>query len=140
MKVFLDTNVLLDILMESRPRHYDSVTILKMAEKGAIDAYMSSQSIIDASYVFSQNGKMPVSVFKNALRRILSIVRIVPITGDNIKAAILSQNEDFEDAAQLDCSLDIGSDAIVSADKKMAEFSFPVYPPTVFCDFMFDRE
>lgn len=139
MKAYLDTNVLLDILMNSREQHMDSATILRVAEKGAIQAFLSTQSIIDAAYVFSQKEKIPVGQFKNAIRTLLGIVNVTSISENNIKAAIRSSFSDFEDAAQLDCAADTECDVIISSDKKWKDNTgIPVYTPKEFCNLLFE--
>lgn len=139
MKVFLDTNVLLDILIESRPNHLDSTMILRAAEKGAITALLSTQSIIDASYVYTQAGKKPLDRFLAAIELIIGIVEVVPISENDIKAAVRSPFfDDFEDSAQLACSETSGCDVIVTSDRKFRYYSFaPVYTPKGFCDEIF---
>ena len=65
MKTYLDTNILLDIMKESRENHVDSATILKLAEQGYIEVVISSQSILDAYYVYSISEKRPMNEFKD---------------------------------------------------------------------------
>lgn len=138
MKLFLDTNVLLDILMESRPANYDSSTILQMVENGAVEAVLTTQSIIDASYVYTQQPKNPLGSFKDSIKYILSTVTVSQIDENNIKSAIRDSNDDFEDAVQIDCAIDAGCDSIISSDRKMKEKSrVPVYTPKEFCDLVF---
>ena len=138
MKAFLDTNVLLDILMDSRANHYDSSTILRVAEKGEIQAVISTQSIIDASYVFSQKEKQSLTSFKNAIRFILSIVTVASIDEDDIKSALRSPLGDFEDSAQISCAVEAGCDVIISSDRKMKGYTpSTVYTSKEFCDLIF---
>ena len=99
MKLFLDTNVLLDILMESRANHFDSATI----------------------------------------RFILSIATIASISENDIKAALRSDINDFEDAAQLSCAVDSECDFLISSDRKWKGYTpLPVYTPKEFCDLVFE--
>ena len=139
MKVFLDTNVLLDLLIGSRPNHLDSATILRVAEKGAIKAVISTQSIIDASYVYTQTEKKSIDQFLDAIQLIMGIVEVAPISENDIKAAIRAPFfEDFEDSAQLACSETVGCDIIVTSDRKMRYYTMaPVYPPKSFCKEVF---
>lgn len=138
MKAFLDTNVLLDILMDSRINHYDSSTILRVAEKGVIQAVMSTQSIVDASYVFSQKEKLSLDSFKSAIRFILSIVTVASIDENDIKAALRSSIGDFEDSAQISCAMNAGCDVIISSDRKWKGYTVAnVYSPKEFCDLLF---
>ena len=138
MKAFLDTNVLLDILMESRENNVDSATILNVAEHGYICAVVSTQSILDSYYVFTRAEKQPLESFKTSLKDILSVVSVASIDENNLKAAISSSNEDFEDASQIDCALAAGCDCIISSDRKMKRDStLIVYTPKEFCDKVF---
>ena len=140
MKAFIDTNILLDLLMGSRKNHLNSAIILSVAEKGNIQAFLSSQSIIDAAYVFSQKEKTSLELFKKSIRTILGIVNVISITENNIKSAIRSTFDGFEDAAQLDCVREAGCDVIISSDKKLKSYSeVPVYSPEEFCSILFDN-
>ena len=140
MKVFLDTNVLLDVLMESREHHVDSATILRVAEKGVVQAVLSAQSIIDAAYVFSQKEELPIGRFKNAIKLILGIITVTSISENSIKIAIRSDIADFEDAAQIGCAGEAECDVIISSDKKWKQYTdIPIYTPKEFCEFIFEE-
>lgn len=138
MKLFLDTNVLLDVLMENRPNHMDSATILRIVEKGVATAVITTQSIIDASYVYSQREKQSLKQFIKAIDSIMDIVEVEAIMGKNITAAMRMPFNDFEDAAQIACSEMAGCDIIITSDHKFREYTFaPVYTPKSFCKEVF---
>ena len=139
MKLFLDTNVLLDILMESRQNHLESATILRMGEKGAAQIFISTQSIIDAAYVFTQKEKTSIEQFKKAIRFILTIATITAIDENNVKAALRSEIGDFEDAAQIDCATEAECGFLISSDRKWKGYTaLPVFTPKEFCDCVFE--
>lgn len=138
MKVFLDTNVLLDIMTETRNNYIDSTSILRVADAGYIEAVISTQSILDAYYVAVDMAKTPLEVFKSSLNEILAAVDVVSIDRTNINAAIDSSNEDFEDAAQVACAEVAGCDFIISSDRKMKrDSSITVYTPGELCSIIF---
>lgn len=138
MKLFLDTNVLLDLLLESRPNHLASATILSIVKRGAATAVLTTQSIIDASYVYSQREKLSPDRFIEAIEEIMEMVEIESISEKNIKSAMDSPFSDFEDAAQIACSEMAGCDIIITSDHKFREYSFaPVYTPKSFCEEVF---
>lgn len=139
MKLFLDTNVLLDILMDSRQYHLESATILQLGEKGIAQLVISTQSILDAAYVFTQKDKASIDTFKKAIRFILTVTTIAAIDENNIKAALRSTIDDFEDSAQIDCAKDAECDFMISSDKKWRNYTeLPVYTPKEFCDLIFE--
>ena len=138
MKTYLDTNILLDIMKESRENHVDSATIFNLAKQGYLEVVISSQSILDAYYVYSISGKRPLNEFKDFLTSVMSVVSIATITGSNLMAAIRSTNNDFEDACQIECALASGCNSIISSDKQLKrESSLTVYTPKEFCDKVF---
>lgn len=138
MKAFLDTNIILDILMESRESHVDSASILQVADAGHIATVISTQSILDAYYVSVDVAKTSPDDFKAALNEILSVTKVDAIDEQAIRAAIRSRNNDLEDAAQIACADAAGCDCIISSDKKMRRDShIKVYTPAEFCDMLF---
>lgn len=138
MKIFLDTNVLLDVLNSSREHHVDSATILKLGAEGYEEIVVSSQSVLDTYYVYTVSGKHLLEDYKNFLNELLSIAAVAPIGKDNLKEAILSSNDDFEDAAQISCAESCGCACVVSSDERMKRDSkIRVYTPKEFCDQIF---
>lgn len=138
MKIFLDTNVILDVLNDSREHHVDSATILKLAKEGYEEVIVSSQSVLDTYYLFSVSQKRPLEEFKAFLGALLSTVKLASIGEENIREAIRSTNRDFEDAAQVACAVSCGCDCIISSDVKMKRDSqVTVYTPKEFCNHIF---
>lgn len=138
MRIYLDTNVLIDILSEQRPNHDYAVTLLQVIRKSPLTACLSTQSVIDASYVFTQSGKAPLEAFKTAISVVSSIIDIVSIGKDDIAAADNSSIRDYEDAAQISCALNNRCDAIISSDRKFKGYTqLPTYSPQEFYTLLF---
>jgi predicted nucleic acid-binding protein len=133
MKVFFDTNVVLDLLDEARPNHLSSAAILSVARRGLLKVCVSTQSIIDASYVQTQSSGVAVEQFRSAIRLLTSTAIITYIEKMDIDLATSCQIPDYEDAAQIACALDSSCDAIISNDSRIARHtSLPVYTPKAF--------
>jgi Predicted nucleic-acid-binding protein, contains PIN domain len=138
MKAFLDTNILLDIMMESRGNHIDSTTLLRVADAGYMEAVISTQSIIDAYYVLVDVSKTPRHEFMTSLNEIMNAVIIESIGDMDIRTAVNSPDQDFEDASQIECARSSGSDCNISSDRKMKRDStIKVYTPSEFCNMIF---
>ena len=130
MKVFLDTNVLLDMLISSRADHLCSLRLLKLIRDRKISGVLTTQSIIDAAYVQTQRRKVTAQDFKNAMKLICSLVDVVSITSEDIDRVNASSIEDYEDAAQVSCALDCGCDVIVTRDSRIGRFTdLALYSP-----------
>ena len=123
MKAFLDTNVLLDILMESRSGHEAALFLLQVIRSGDIAGCLTTQSVIDAAYVQTQRLKSPSKSFKKAIHTLSGFVETLAIGREDIREACKSPVEDFEDAAQLACAIRSGCDVIVTSDKKYQAYT-----------------
>ena len=58
MRIFWDTNVLVDLLMVRRPFYESASTILTMSEENNWQIIVSSLSVMNANYVCCERGKM----------------------------------------------------------------------------------
>lgn len=133
MKIFLDTNVLIDTLQSEREDNAYSVSILQAIRVSPLIACISTQSIVDASYVFTQSAKAPVEEFKKAITLLGTLVDILPVCREDIEAANHGDIPDYEDAVQLSCALNSGCDAIITNDRKFKDYlKLPCYTPKEF--------
>jgi predicted nucleic acid-binding protein len=88
-KVFLDTNLIVD-LIEQRPfdREY-LVKLFELAEKNEIDIFISESVVTTTLYITNNISQ---------IERVLKIVEVICINGANIKLALSSSFKDKEDA------------------------------------------
>ena len=137
--IFLDTNVIIDILDEKRAFHNEALYILSAAQKGAIKAFTTSQSIIDASYVCTQTNKVSIEEFRKAISVITNILSIRAITEDDINNANQSDIPDYEDAAQLSCAERKECEMIITRDGKYKKYTLiKTYSVKEFFDMTFE--
>ena len=115
MRVFLDTNIIIDLLDNSREGFMSAALIFEAAKEGLLDVSLSSQSITDCSYIAR---KKPLAVFKGAIGRIMPFVNVLPLTKDNLSKAVASDCPDFEDAALIACAEDNLCDIIITSNTK----------------------
>ena len=113
MKIFLDTNILVDLLDNSRQNFLEAATVFEAAKEGILDVCLSSQSITDCAYIAR---KKPAGVYRAAMSRIMPFVDIVPVTKEHIAEAVSSACPDFEDAALIACAEDNLCDIILTAN------------------------
>ncbi|MBP5317242.1 MAG: PIN domain-containing protein [Bacteroidales bacterium] len=125
---FLDTNVIIDIFDRKREDHAKALLLLSAAQKGAIKLAATTQSIVDAAYVITQAGKVPLKVFRQAMSFLCDIIQIYPVLSYDIEKANGSTIPDYEDAVQLSCAMGEEFDCIVTRDKKFKGFTtIPTY-------------
>ena len=113
-KIFLDINIVLDILVPTRPYHALHKELLQRLLE--YDVYLS-EDMLSTIYYVTKNNQKTLQFF----RVIVDVWNIVPFGKDVIKKAIaytLENETDFEDALQCFCAKKYGCTKILTSDKK----------------------
>lgn len=135
-KVFLDTNILLDVLCGSRPSSEASLRIFQAIRFGLLEGSLTTQSILDASYILSRTAQVPAEVFGKKILSLMQFINIESIHCLELKEALLRHGEDLEDDAQFAHARFEGCDAVISSDRRLRERrgspQLPVYSPEEF--------
>src|SRR5690606_15116239 len=97
--IFVDTNILIDLLSDRRPFSKFALEIFDLARKNKIKLYTASHSFATTHYLLKKYTK------EQQLRKIVySVVHFIestPIDIAIIKKSQLSNHDDFEDAIQI---------------------------------------
>ena len=112
--VFIDTNVILDVLLQNEGFWEDSLSILQMAELGTITAYVSASGMTDMFYVARK--KLTLSSARDAIKKLLNLFEVVGVDGDDLRGALELPLDDMEDALQLWCAKKAGADTLITRD------------------------
>ena len=131
MKVFLDTNVIIDVLAAREPFFRDSQRVVDYCERHSESGFLSSLTFCTAAYVLRKSvGK---DMLPDKLKTLRKIFDILPVTKGSVDWAIDSQMPDFEDAMQYECASAAKMDVIVTRDKSgFLGAEIPVLSPTEF--------
>lgn len=117
IKVFLDTNVIIDFLAKRKPFDEAAAEIFSLADLGKIKIYISAISVNNVYYILKKpNGhKKTLSLIND----ILLLAELVDLNSMVIKEAKDSSFADFEDAIQYYSALKIKeAGAIITRDKR----------------------
>lgn len=110
----LDTNVILDALLERSPWETDAGAIMQADLDGQFVAYVTATSLTDIFYVTRrQAGRERAWELVQATLNQLSIISV---GGDELEAAAMLQGNDFEDNLQIACAMSLQLDFIVTRD------------------------
>lgn len=132
-KVFVDTNVLLDILMERTPWANDAAVLFSMADRKEIELLCCSLSFSTAIYLM-QRFKYTRKEIVSKLSIIKSICTVTTVNEAVIDRMLQSDFNDLEDAIQYYSALAFGAEAIVTRNTKdFAASKIPVVSPHDFC-------
>ena len=127
MKVFLDTNIVIDLLDKREPFYIDAVKLFTLAYQKKITLFVPPMTYATASYLLRKHGKEGMRKLLNNFRQLSQIT-----TADErvVDAALASSFDDYEDALQYYSALTRNVDVIVTRNKKdFMSSSIPVLSP-----------
>lgn len=102
-RLFLDTNIMLDLLGERLP-YYDSIAkIATLADRGEVSIIVSALSYSTVSYLLSKYESS--EKVKDKLRKFKIISEISDLDEKTIEKGLNSNFSDFEDSLQYFCAL-----------------------------------
>lgn len=117
IKVFLDTNVLLDVLQQGRPFTASSQVILQAIWDRKIEAVLTTQSVVDSAYITGKEGLQ--QTFFNMVNRCCDYINMDYINTFDIRLACRNYSGDFEDDVLYFRALDACCDVFVTSDVKL---------------------
>lgn len=131
MRIFLDTNVLVDFCAEREPFYADAAAIIDMGYNKEAKLIASSLTLVNIAYVMRK--VKPHSLVMQKIDQLVNLCAISSIDRQTIASTIAAQPTDFEDAVQYHSALQAKADLIISRDTKgFAEFDLPVMTPAEF--------
>jgi len=118
MKIFIDTNVFLDLLLK-RELYNEALEILDGVANGRWSGYVLNITVLNIDYVAKKQMKN-IQEFIQLLSGTLTIVG-----ADNavIEEALSLENSDFEDSVQYIVAKTLACDVIVTNDKNFVKNS-----------------
>ena len=96
MRVLVDTNVVLDLLLAREPFVHDAARIFAMVERGEIEGLLCATTLTTVDYLLGQTLSKPET--RGAIRRLLSLFEVAAVNRVVLAAAAESSMLDFENA------------------------------------------
>ncbi len=115
-KLFLDTNVLVDLLGEREP-FYDSIAkIVTLADKGNIELIVSAFTYPTVYYLLSRFENK--ELVKEKIRKFKVIAGTSDLTDKIINKGLSSKFNDFEDSLQYYCAVETDCNVLITRNAK----------------------
>lgn len=102
MNIFVDTNILVDLIADRKPFSKYAIQLFDKAEKREVSLFVSSHSVATTNYLL--NKYVSEKQLRAILYDLLDFVTVIPIDIENLKRGLLSNHKDFEDALQINCA------------------------------------
>lgn len=113
--IFVDTNVVIDLLEKREPFYKDAVRLFTLAYKRELKIYVSGCTFTTAAYLLRKHSPEEL---KTLLKNFRLLASVSPIDEDIIDHALNSDFNDYEDAVQHYSAISVVADTIVTRNEK----------------------
>jgi len=127
-RIFLDTNIVLDMLIREEYKPQIRDLIVKCSDKEICISYLT---VANAAYIMR---KYPKSEINNNIKLILELFNIIPNDRSQVEKAIKQEVPDFEDMLQYQSAISANCEVILTRNAK--DFPFANIPVMTVQDFL----
>ena len=112
MKIWIDTNIILDVLCNRKGFVEDSSKIWKMCETNRIEGYISALSVPNIVYILRK--ELDPEKTMEIIQKLTLIFDVVDLKASDLKNAAAMLTSDYEDAIQMCQAARIHAEYIVT--------------------------
>ena len=129
MKIYIDTNVIIDLLGKREPFYIESLKIFSLANTKEIELITSSLNVVNTHYILNEvmkikDARLIIGKFKVLTQSFELNDKIIDLALNDLKF------EDFEDGIQYYTALESQCDIIITRNMKdFKNSSIPVLSP-----------
>lgn len=116
MRVLLDTNVVLDVLLDRSPFAEPASKVFSLVEQSRIEGFLCATTVTTIDYLLGQS--LAAARATEALQKLLDLFEIAPVNRPVLEQALRSDISDFEDAVLEQAGLLVAVDAITTRDPR----------------------
>lgn len=114
--IFLDTNVILDLIEDRKPFSLYTQYIFSRKEANEVILYTSSLNFANMHYIISKKTNKDTAL--KTLIKLKLLISLLPLTDKIIELSLASNFSDFEDAIQYFSAIENGINTIITRDIK----------------------
>lgn len=115
-RVLIDTNVILDVLLDREPHLKSSKALWVAMEKGLAEGFLSPHALTTIHYLIGRGQNSGTA--KRAVASLLRVFQVAAVNHVVIREALEIPSPDFEDAVTAAAARAAGCDFIVTRDPK----------------------
>ena len=116
-KLFVDTNIVIDLLSRREPFFEEAAVIFSLADKKQVELSVSSLTITNTGYTLLR--QMDSNKAKSVLRKLRLILKILPLDDKIIGLALNDETfSDFEDGLQYFTAIEDEQEIIITRNLK----------------------
>ncbi|MEI9811332.1 MAG: PIN domain-containing protein [Acidobacteriota bacterium] len=116
IRALLDTNVVLDVLLDRRPHAIASAAVWAAIENRHAEGLLSAHSVTTIYYLYQKERDSAAA--KRAVSALLKVFSVAPVTNDVLTEALQLSMPDFEDAVTASAARHSNCTLIVTRDPR----------------------
>jgi len=126
LKILLDTNIVLDLLMDRMPFADAAAELFSKVEDGSATGYLCGTTITTVYYLAAKVVGTPKA--QEEIKKLLTLFEVAPVNRHVLQSALDAGFADFEDAVIHEAACHVGAEAIVTRNQKdFKKSKMPVY-------------
>jgi len=135
-KIFVDSDVIIDLLIDRQPHAVSSSKIFDLCDKNLISIFTSSLCINNIHYVVKK--VMGDKKAREVISELLDLIDVLDVSVGDLQSALKSDFKDFEDAIQHSVALkEKGVKSIITRNTKDYKNSkIAIFTPDTFMKMM----
>lgn len=115
-KIFIDTDIVLDLIFGREPHSSAAIKLFQKIEQGKYAAYISALIVWNVYYIVEKYSSKKEA--HQSIKHLRTILKIIPIDETIIDLALESDFRDFEDAIQYFAAKKHGIPVLITRNKK----------------------
>jgi predicted nucleic acid-binding protein len=128
VRVLVDLNVVLDLLLNRAPFVDSAETLMARLERKEITGILASTAVTTIFYLLAKS--IDSSSARSAVLDLLELFEIAPVDRSTLERAVASTFSDFEDSVLYEAGRAVGIDAIVTRNQDdFRDSAVPVMSP-----------
>lgn len=134
-KIFIDTDIFLDTILDRKPHAEFSNKLLSLCEQNEINGNTSCLVIANIYYIINKISNHQKAI--SSIDKIRSIVSVLPFTNKEIAESINAEFRDFEDGIQYFIAVNHKIDCLITRNiKDFKKASISILTPKEFLKLM----
>lgn len=138
MRILVDTNIILDFILNRPPCFEFSAKIIEACKQEIVIGVIAAHSITNIMYILRKH--FTFEDRQAIVLNLLDIFEIEPIDRIRLENSLKNNNfSDFEDCVQMECAISAETDYIVTNNiKDFTQSIIPYITPEEFCKLYFE--
>jgi predicted nucleic acid-binding protein len=111
-KLFIDSDIILDLVLKREPFFNDSQRLLSLIERNYFSGFTSSLILANCYYIITGNKDKKTAL--KTISKLRSVLNVLPFTDKEIGESLNSSIADFEDGVQYFIALNNGINTLIT--------------------------